>query len=196
MEHELAVWYGAVARALDARPSLRDGMQALLAYCKKQHRWKGWSQIGELDFDSDVDELEKWLNGVLKNEPPPSLVKAFWFGIFNPIYDGETSCDTYIGGASEFDPDDVNFEWACGPDYFPDGRYAHSKILHQIYHIVNGSPAPGMGDYILCLGYTAFAVRELANRVDKILWLGKSKQRGLAVGFDSGDGVLLKGLSW
>lgn len=191
MEHDLSAWHGEVSKVIDAHRSLQDGMAALLAYCNKQHRWMGWGRIGELDFDADVAELEKWLDGVLAKEPPPSSVKAFWFGIFNPVYDGETTCDTYIAGTSEFDANDESFEWACGPDYFPDGRYAHSKILDRIYQIVNGSPASGMGEYILCLGYTAFAVSELTKRVDKKLWLGKSKQRGLAVGFDSGDGVLL-----
>lgn len=195
MEHDLSAWYGEVPKALGTHASMRGGMEALLDYCDKQYRWKGWAKIGELDFDSDVAELEKWLNGVFKKEPPPSSVKAFWFGIFNPVYDGETTCDTYIAGTSEFDADDESFEWACGPDYLPDGRYAHSKILHRIYQTVNGSPASAMGEYILCLGYTAFAVRELAKRVDKIFWLGKSKQRGLAVGFDSGDGVLLESVS-
>lgn len=194
MEHDLSAWHGEVSKLLGAGASLRDGMQVLLAYCNKKHRWKGWSKIGELDFDSDVEELEKWLKDVLKKEPPPSSVKAFWFGIFNPIYDGDTVSDTYIAGASEFDPDDENFEWACGPDYFPDGRYAHSQILSEIYKAIDGSPASAIGEYILCLAYTAFAVRELAKRVDKKLWLGKSKHRGLAVGFDSGDGVLLESL--
>lgn len=137
--------------------------------------------------------METWLRGVLKNEPPPNSIKAFWFGIFNPIYDGETSCDTYIAGANDFDPCDDSFEWACGPEYFPDSRYAQSKILNRIYQIVNDSPdSSAMGEYILCLAYTAFAVKELVKRVDKKLWLGKSKQRGLAVGTDSGDGVLLE----
>jgi hypothetical protein len=197
MEHDLGAWYGEVSKSLDAQASLADGMRALLAYCEKQYRWRGWGQIRDLDFDSDITKLEKWLNGVLKKEPPPSSVTAFWFGIFNPVYDGETSCDTYIAGASEFDPEDKSFEWACGPDYFPGDRYAHSRILNDIYQIVKGalSPASAMGEYILCLAYTAFAVKELTERVDKKLWLGKSKQRGLAVGFDSGDGVLLESVS-
>jgi len=195
VEHDLSAWYAEVSKALHSKTSLADSMETLLAYCNKQHRWQGWGRIGELDFDSDVAELEKWVTGVLKKEPPPSSVKAFWFGIFNPVYDGETSCDTYIAGASAFDPDDESFEWACNPDYFPDGRYAHSTILEEIYQTVNGSPASAMGEYVLCLAYTAFAVRELARRVDKTMWLGKSKERGLAVGFDSGDGLLLEPLS-
>lgn len=195
MDHNLSAWYGEVSKTLDAQASLRDGMQSLLAYCNTQYRWKGWAEVGELDFDSDVAELERWLCSVLKKEPPPSSVKAFWFGIFNPLYDGKTSCDTRIAGASEFDPDDESFEWACDPDYFPQSRYAHSMILHETYQIVSSSPASAMGEYVLCLAYTAFAVRELAKRIDKELWLGKSKLRGLAVGFDSGDGVILDALS-
>lgn len=195
MKHDLSAWFDEVSKALDSRVLLRDGMQTLLAFCNEQHPWKGWGEIGKLDFEADVAHLETWLSGVLKKEPPKSSVKAFWFGIFHPVYDGKTTCDTYIAGASEFDPGDESFEWACGPAYFPDDRYAHSKVLDQIFQTVNGSPVSAMGEYTLCLGYTAFAARELAKRVDKDLLLGKSKQRGLAVGFDSGDGVLLGAVS-
>jgi hypothetical protein len=170
-------------------------MQALLVYCHKQYPWTGWGEIAKLDFEADVAAMAKWLEGVLQSEPPPSTVKAFWFGIFNPVYDGVTTSDTYIARANEFDPDDESFDWACDPAYFPDDRYAHSQILHRIYQTVTGSPASLMGEYILCPAYTAFAVRDLAKRLDKQLWLGNSKERGLAVGFDSGDAIILESLS-
>jgi hypothetical protein len=197
MDQDLSAWHVEIRKTLDVQMRLADGMQTLLAYCDNKHRWKGWGKLRELDYNSGVDELEKWLTDVLKRSAPPSSVKAFWFGIFNPVYEGQTSCDTYIAGTSEFDPGDESFEWACGPDYFPDGRYAHCRILEEIYQTVSGadSPAGAMGEYVLCLAYTAFAARELAKRIDKELWLGTSKQRGLAVGFDSGDGVLLEALS-
>jgi hypothetical protein len=195
---DLLAWYAEVSDALQTRESLRDGMQYLLRYCNERDPWSGWGEIEGLDFDSGVSELENWLNSVLTKEPPPSSVKAFWFGIFEPVYDGEIAYDTYIAGADEFDPnDDESFEWACDTSYFPDGRYAHCKILHELYHILKGAgcPSSAMGEYILCLAYTAFSVRELAKRVDKKLWLGTAKQRGLAVGFDSGDAVLLEPLT-
>jgi hypothetical protein len=46
-------------------------------------------------------------------------------------------------------------------------------------------------EYPLCLGYAAFAVRELLLSVEPSLMLGKSNSVGIAVGFDSGDFILL-----
>ncbi|MFO0979635.1 MAG: hypothetical protein U0996_24765 [Planctomycetaceae bacterium] len=195
MQSDLSAWFGEVSKALDSQVSLRDGMQALLAYCNEQHPWRGWGKIGGLDFEADVARLGTWLNGVLKKEPPPDSVIAYWFGIYNPVYDRQASCDAYIAGTKKFDPGDESFQWACNPVYFPAGKYAHSKVLDQIYRAVNKSPVSAMGEYTLCLGYTAFAVRELVRRTDKDLLLGKSDQRGLAVGFDSGDGVVLEAVS-
>lgn len=46
-------------------------------------------------------------------------------------------------------------------------------------------------EYPLCLGYGAFAVRELLRQTDASLILGGSQAVGIAVGFDSGDFVIL-----
>jgi HEAT repeat protein len=46
-------------------------------------------------------------------------------------------------------------------------------------------------EYPLVLGYSAFAVRELLGQVEPPLLLGRAESLGVAVGFDSGDFVLL-----
>jgi hypothetical protein len=46
-------------------------------------------------------------------------------------------------------------------------------------------------EYPLVLGYGAFAVRELLAQVEPSLLLGRTDSVGVAVGFDSGDFVLL-----
>jgi hypothetical protein len=46
-------------------------------------------------------------------------------------------------------------------------------------------------EYPLCLAYAAFAVRELLNRIDPKLVLDSVGPVGVAVGFDSGDFLLL-----
>jgi hypothetical protein len=198
MTSDIPEWHSEVSKVVISDLPVSDGMSFLLSYCSKQCRWKGWNEIRELDFDSDVKHLEKWLADVLTKEPPSGAVNAFWFGILNPVYDGEASCDMYVCGANVFDPEDGSFEWACEPTYFPDDRYARSTVLHDIYRIVQSarSPACEMGEYLLCLAYAALAMRALTSNVKKQLWLGKAQQRGLAVGFDTGDGVLLDTLTW
>jgi len=46
-------------------------------------------------------------------------------------------------------------------------------------------------EYPLCLGYGAFAVRQLLGQIEPALVLGDSDKLGVAVGFDSGDFVRL-----
>jgi hypothetical protein len=108
--------------------------------------------------------------------------------------------DIYVCGSERFEPDRGDNDWAVGPDWWPETRYASSSVLASIYQIAyrQGVAAAEQrkclgidAEYPLCLGYGTFAVRELLLRVEPSLILGKSDSLGIAVGFDSGDFVLL-----
>lgn len=130
-----------------------------------------------------------------------SPLKGLWFGLFNPCPDGRTPvADMYVSGSERFDPDPHDNSWAVGPDWCPEARYANSAVLAGIYRIAyrQGAGAAerkgGLGnvaEYPLCLGYGAFAVREVLRQVEPSLVLGRSDSLGVAVGFDSGDFVQL-----
>jgi hypothetical protein len=69
---------------------------------------------------------------------------------------------------------------------------AHCEVMAQIYRIAYRKGGPGNNaEEPLCLGYAAFAVRELLvslapEDLPKTIW-----SAGVAVGFDSEDGLLL-----
>jgi hypothetical protein len=47
------------------------------------------------------------------------------------------------------------------------------------------------GEYVLCLGFGGLIINTLADKIGTETWLGNSKTRAVAIGFDSGDGILL-----
>ena len=92
-----------------------------------------------------------------------------------------------------FEPDDLSFDWACDPDWRPETGYAHSEILRAIYRIAyEGASLGNDAEYPLCLGYAALVIRQLLNPTGQSLFTNAAVgHTGVAVGFDSGDAVLL-----
>lgn len=170
--------------------SIRPGMNFLLEYCSKICDSPVWQQIGYLNFEKDSLALQVWLNKTLAHHPPADSIRAYWFGLFNPILnDGEASCGLYLSGSVNFDAEDATCEWACLDDdsYLPEGAYAKSVILHEIYRRVYQYEVGELGEYILCLGYACLAVQSAIKAIDKSYQHGLYGPRPVAVGFDSGD---------
>jgi hypothetical protein len=65
--------------------------------------------------------------------------------------------------------------------------------LHKIAYRKDG--LANDAEYPLCLAYGGLAIRDLLRSVEPSVFLGKSPSLGVAVGFDSGDFVLLGKLS-
>jgi len=138
-----------------------------------------------------------------------------WFGLFNPVYEGEDSADIYVSG-SPYDP--ANGDWACAVCWKPRGAYARSRVLKEVFDISYGEEGLSYGEealsyveegvsyydkamlsehgerflmndgeYPLCLAYGALAVRRLATELEPRVLLGDAQRRALFVGFDSGD---------
>jgi hypothetical protein len=184
---DYAAGYETITDALATNATTASGMRRLVEFCNKQFSSPAWEQISGLDYDSDRTHLERWLRNLLTNEPPPSAIVAYWFGIFNPVYAGKTVSDVYLAGSERFDS--TGSEWAVSPAYFPTGRYSRSRVHASIYRIVKRLPDEvfALGEYVLCLGYTALIVRELTQVLPRRLLLGLRTNRNVVVGFDSGD---------
>lgn len=181
-----------VAAVLSTPIAVDDGMSLLIDYCAEHEPWQGWDVLRKLEFESDQLNLKRWLEDLLTQEPPPDDVNAFWFGLFNPVIKGKSTCGLYAAGTKTFDREDEDFEWACDPAWLPDGRYAKSQILNDIYQRVNkAKDSVSSYQYVLCLGYAGLVLNQLATTLPLSTWLGKESSRALAIGFDSGAGILL-----
>lgn len=173
---------------------VREGVMRLVDYCARIAPGEVWDVFRGLQFEEDVEQLTAWLGEVLSTEPPDEHIKAFWFGLFNPIAaDGRATCGLYVSGSMEFDPDDTSGDWACWDDesYLPEGRYAKSNVLHTVYRMTEKTEWSRVGESVVCLGYAGLAVREICKRVPPDLLRGGRDSRAVVVGFDWGDFVLL-----
>lgn len=171
-----------------------QGMSKWLDYCDSvapAHK-DVWAQVAKLDFEADQRHLTEWLSQLLATEPPSHDINGFWFGLFNPCTaHGEVSCQAYLGGSSEFDPESESDEWVCQLSYLPVSRYANSVVLPEIYRLVglinDPEDAPYLGEAFLCHGYLALVVSNWCHGAMKSQLIGKAAYRAIAMGHDSGD---------
>lgn len=197
---DLGQMHGWIVSELACHRPVAESMAALIDRCEACRPHPDWARLRGVPY-ADLSPLLDWLQEPFRQEPPAVPLKGLWFGLFNPCYDGRTPvADIYVCGSERFYPDPEDNGWAVGPDWWPDARYANSAVLAQVYHIAYGHSARlgeqreclgNDAEYPLCLGYGAFAVRELLGHVEPSLLLGRSESLGVAVGFDSGDFVLL-----
>jgi hypothetical protein len=177
----------------DSAP-VRAGMLDLLRLCAKAKPSAIWSRFRDLDFESDQEAMTKWLRQLLKNEPPPAAINGLWFGLFNPyLDDGQPTCCLYLAGSERFDPGMSDPDWACGPEYFPEGRYSSSRVLTTIYREANAAEGEvgGQAEYALCLGYSSLVIAQWCRGPLRQELRGGVALRGVAAGFDSGDVLLI-----
>lgn len=167
-----------VERIVQSEINVQTGFSQLLEYSQAKWQHDIWRQVAELNVEEDVEQLNIWLQQVLAKEPPPDNIKAYWFGLFNPVLEnGEVTCGLYVSGSTQFDSS--TSDWACRDEdsYLPEGRYANSQILRQIYSLVADTKVALAGEYVLCLGYACLAVKHIFN----------NSLKPVVVGFDAGD---------
>ena len=197
---DLGQSHGWVVAELVCRRPVADSMATLIDQCEAAYPHPDWAKLRALPY-SDLSPLLEWVQVPFREEPPAVPLQGLWFGLFHPCPDGRTPvADIYVSGSERFDPDPHDNSWAVGPDWWPDARYANSAVLADIYRIAYRQGARvaeqkgclgNDAEYPLVLGYGAFAVRELLGQVEPPLVLGGSASLGVAVGFDSGDFVLV-----
>jgi hypothetical protein len=195
MAINLAAMHGFVVKELASKRSLRESMDRVIAKCSKEHPHVDWDKLRALPYD-DLDDLREWIEKPFRYEPSRKTLAGLWFGLFNPIRDREPLADIYVCGSERFDRSPDDNSWAVGPQWRPEDRYANSSVLARVYRIA--SRKGGLGnhaEYPLCLAYGGLAVRDLLRAGDPSLFLGSSSSLGVAVGFDSGDFVLVGKLS-
>ena len=184
----------AIQACLGNDNSISENMGRVIGISEEDTPHQDWELLRELDY-SKTEDMVKWLSDVLSAERAGFAIKGLYFGLFNPIVNEKATADIYICGSSKYDEDDID-EWACDPEYWPEGRYANSSILNDIYRISYGKDG-GLGndaEYPLCLAYGCFLVKYLIDNIDQaIIKAVCADDFAVAVGFDSGDYIVVKG---
>lgn len=179
------------------RLPVTDAMRPWLSYCRDATpgECEIWRQLSSLDFESDFQHLTNWLIQVLRDEPIPESINGVWFGMYYPIdvdldskrrlHWGKPTCRLYLSGSTRFS----ETNWACDPEYWPEGRYSNSEVLTTIYRStqeLKGDVSP-LGDGCLCQGYAASVISNWCSGALAQQLIGPQGQRAVAMGFDSGD---------
>ncbi len=166
-------------------------MNAVIDACKSLRPHPSWQNLRNLPYD-DLTELREWICRPFLEEPLPASITGLWFGLFNPIYDGEAVADLYVSGSSKFEANESDGEWATETTWWPTNRYSHSAVLAEIFRIAYSKNGLGNeAEYPLRLAYASLAVKRLLNEVGPSLVAWTNRVIGIAVGFDSGDFILL-----
>jgi hypothetical protein len=191
MKLNLATTRRWIIRELADTHGIDNTMRRIISRCREVCPHPDWDELARLPYD-DVHDFQDWLPRPFELSPPTTILAGLRFGLFNPIYDRGIVADIYICGSTRFDPNPDNCDWAVGPDWWPEGRYAHSKILADIYKIAYREKGlENDAEYPLCLAYGAAMVRGLLNSPDAQSFRRHCGTPGVAVGFDSGDFILL-----
>lgn len=190
-----ATMHGFVAKEIASKRSLRESMDRIIGKGAKGHPHDDWEKLAALRYDN-LDDLREWIEKPFREELSKKKLVGLWFGLFNPVYSRKPVADIYVCGSTRFNPSPHDNSWAVGPEWWPEGRYAHSLVLAKLYKIAYRKDGlANDAEYPLCLAYGGLAVRDLLRDADPSVFLGKSSSLGVAVGFDSGDFVLVGKLS-
>jgi hypothetical protein len=119
---------------------IADAIRELIDWCSSQQACDDWKRLRDLDFTAEMGRLRAWLDDVLSAEPPNASVTGIYFGLFNPQYDDDEGpvADIYVAGGIYGDDDWLS---AVKKHWWPNGRYARSQLLAQVYRIANESPS-------------------------------------------------------
>lgn len=200
MPSDLVILFDWIVEESRIRRPVEESMAALIDYCEDRQPHPDWALFRDLHY-GDLSALTSWLSKTFSAKPSKTILRGLWFGLFNPcLDDGTPVADIYVSGSKRYCADPRSNEWAVGPDWWPRSRYAKSSILEAIYRIANPSDPEqtstsknlcAEAEYALCLGYGTFAAQAILLEMEPALILGGSETLGVAVGFDSGDFVLL-----
>jgi hypothetical protein len=182
-----------IARLVRGRASLSKGMGQLLEFCGQTVPSPLWQKLRGLDYASDRKHMSIWLEQLLSRKPPTKRIKGLWFGLFNRSHeDGLPTCCIHLAGSSRFNFDDPALDCFSEPQYLPAHNTTESQILTTIFRSVDEVPeAATQGEYTLCWGYASLLVRDWCRGEMRHKLLGDAQRRGVAVGFDSGDGIVV-----
>jgi hypothetical protein len=184
-----------VTNLLRGQPAMRDGMRELIMYCSLRDRRMLWSGLMMLDFEQELDWLYVWLKNVLEATPPSDDISAFWFGLAEEVGDNDGTCRLYISGSPYYDPEDESDDWEIwGKDsYLPPGRVVDSSVLRILYRSISldGEPGATISQEFPCLVYAGLAIIWLCKSIPAELMIGHRNWRAIAVGWESGDTIML-----
>jgi hypothetical protein len=189
MSYDIQILFQTMMASVAAPGTIAQRMDRLIDACERQRPHPDWTHIRRIDFEADAAALMRWLAAAWSEGAVHEGHQGLWFGIFNPIVDGEPVTDIYLASSPSYDDDDV--EWNGGIDLRDGVSYLESAVLADLYRIAYGAKGALGNDaeYPLALAYGAMAASSALAQHTLAPELGAL--RGAAAGFDSGDALFI-----
>jgi len=193
MPYDYEVLFQAIVTSVSGSLTPTERMHSLIAECERQRPHPDWQRLRALDFDFKPHDLTSWITRATSEATEGQRYEGIWFGLNNPVRGGAASADVYIAAGPAFSSDSL--DWAQELTLFSRHRYLLSPVLASIYAVAYSSKRALGNDaeYPLVLGYGAMLARA-ALELNALPALMKSV-KGAAVGFDSGDSLILGSFS-
>jgi hypothetical protein len=76
--------FSEIERVVKSDVPVTEGLLRVIQFCETARPHPDWSALRSLDIGGDLQQLQGWLETVMRPMPPPALVTGLWFGLFNP----------------------------------------------------------------------------------------------------------------
>ncbi|MFT3684373.1 MAG: hypothetical protein QM783_05500 [Phycisphaerales bacterium] len=123
------------------------------------------------------------------NAGPAKKVNGLWFGLATLMQSDDmddTIVTPYISGSVKFST--KNYDWPCGPDWFPDDRWATNEPMTILSRLrLKHKQRHWYIEVCLIEPLHRLYVAHFARACPPHILLGKAKSRGIGCGFDEGD---------
>jgi len=185
---DLASAHALVSSLGSSATSAQSGWERLVSALADHCAASTVTKLREIDIEDDVASVSQQLNQLVRQDPPPDGIDAFWFGLFDALdEDGAECIGYYVAGFRGFDADDEDS--LCSPSWSPECGYLASSVLAAIKQAEIDAGRRGAESEQSCLGYAGLlGAALLVSRFGAAALAGA---RSVVVGFDSGDHVVV-----
>ena len=168
-----------------------ESLECVIAECENAEPHSDWNDLRNVEIE-DSKIFGKRVKSWFRNKKLKTQINGLWFGIYNPANGRWPIADFRITGCSDFAPNKNDNSWAAETRTWSPEDRAYSPVLENYYKIAYRDGGLGNNaEYPLCLAYTAFAIRDLFMTSKPSIFLRNSRSVGVAVGFDSGDFIVI-----
>jgi hypothetical protein len=146
-----------------------------------------WEAIPALGYSEDFQSLVRWFSSILADEPPPSSLVVFYFGL------SDMGDQMGISGFRGYTEDEDGPAELTGTLSWPKDYDSGSRILKDIHQIAYSNVDPThkdkrwIGETCLPIVYAGLSVAKMIQVFSPALLLSGQEKRYVAVCFDEGE---------
>ena len=188
MSYDITELWELITGLVAAPGDITRRMRKLIDFCASALPHDQWTTLRGIDFDMDNSRHSAWRADLYAVATTGEKPRGLWFGLANPVRNGNATLDIYCAARPNFDSDGI--AWAQHIDRSA-VRFLGSRVLAEIYSSAYATQDSlgNEAEYPLALGFGAMTARAVLEAGP--LTASLDQIAGAAIGFDSGDFMYL-----